>query len=369
METSYPARYADGRTAALYDVRLRLSGSGLDIHDVATGLVLASWPIARIRKINEDLSELLRLRLDTDENEAARLTLLDREILPELEKAGATLVIRHSWSKRLGIAAGTVVLILLLLSSGIWGWPLLADGIAGLLPDSFERQLGANAKKTIITVLSKIYPTQPALCTSAPGLAALNKLVTRIAAGFPEPVHFSADIAQVKMVNAFALPGGEIVVTSELIKFADSPEEVAAVLSHEMAHAVRHHPTRGMVRAAGYNILIGLVFGNNFGSSLGETILNSAYTRDMEAEADRLGLTALRDVGIKKTGLTDFFRRLRDKEGDRAKFLSLLSTHPSFEDRITAADAISDKPNAGPAMTSKEWEALRKACDQTKPVP
>lgn len=369
MEVSYPARYADGRTAALYDVAVCLSVHGLDIHDVVTGAVLASWPIKRIRKIDDDSPELLRLRLDSAEDDAARLTFHDPELFTQLEKAGATLVIRHSWSKRLGIAAGTVVLILLLLSGGIWGWPLLADGIAGLLPDSFERQLGANAKKTIITVLSKVYPTQPALCTSAPGLAALNKLVARISAGFPTPVHFSADIAQVKMVNAFALPGGEIVVTSELIKFADSSEEVAAVLSHEMAHAVRHHPTRGMVRTAGYNILIGLVFGNNFGSSLGETLLNSAYTRDMEEEADRLGLTALRDVGIKKTGLTNFFKRLRDKEGDRAKFLSLLSTHPSFEDRITAAEAISDKPGAGPAMTAKEWEALRKVCDQTKPVP
>lgn len=366
METLYPARYADGRTAALYEVTVRFAANGLDIHDAPTGTILASWPIKRIRKINDDPPGMLRLRLDSDEDNAARLTLLDPRVLTALENAGATLTIRHSSAKRLGIAAGTIILVGALLSAGIWGWPKLADGIAGLLPESFEHQLGINAKKTIIAVLARLYSTQPTLCTAPDGVAALNKMVSRISAGFPAPIRFSADIVQVKMVNAFALPGGEIVVTSELIKFAESPEEVAAVLSHEMAHAIRHHPTRGMVRAAGYNILISLFFGNNFGSSLGEAILNSAYTRDMEGEADRLGLIALRDVGIKKSGLAAFFKRLRDKEDDHAKFLSLLRTHPSFEDRIVAAEAITDKPDAGPALDPKEWEALRKACDQTR---
>lgn len=348
---------------------VRFAANGLDVHDVVTGTMLASWPIKRIRKINDDPPGLLRLRLDDDEDSAARLTLLDPQVLTVLENAGTTLTIRHSGAKRLGIAAGTVILVVALLSAGIWGWPKLADGIAGLLPESFEHQLGINAKKTVITVLARLYSTEPTLCTAPAGVSALNKMVSRISAGFPAPIRFSADIVQVKMVNAFALPGGEIVVTSELIKFAESPEEVAAVLSHEMAHAIRHHPTRGMVRAAGYNIMISLFFGSNFGSSLGEAILNSAYTRDMEGEADRLGLIALRDVGIKKSGLTAFFKRLRDKEGDHAKFLSLLRTHPSFEDRIIAAEAITDKPDAGPALDPKEWEALRKACDQTKPVP
>jgi len=368
METLYPARYADGRTAALYEVTVRLTANGLDIQERTTGAILASWPIRDIRKINDDPPGLLRLCLDSAEYNAARLTLLDPQVLFLLEKAGATLTVRHSSAKRLSVAAGTILLVLVLLSAGIWGWPKLADGIAGLLPENFEHQLGINSKKTIIAVLARLYSTKPTLCTAPDGVAALNKMVSRISAGFPVPIRFSADIVQVKMVNAFALPGGEIVVTSELIKFAESPEEVAAVLSHEMAHAIRHHPTRGMVRAAGYNILISLFFGSNFGSSLGEAILTSAYTRDMETEADRLGLTALRDANIKKNGLTTFFKRLRDKEGDHAKILSLLSTHPSFEDRIVAADAIADRPNAGPALDPKEWEALRKACDQTKPA-
>ncbi|MEZ5647411.1 MAG: M48 family metallopeptidase [Alphaproteobacteria bacterium] len=362
----YQGRYADGRTATLYEVTIRLSASDLFIEETTTATLLAIWPIRHLRKINDDPPGIFRLRCVDDE--AARLTVFESHLFTQLAQAGATLIVRRSWPKRIAIVLSTILLILAFIGAGIWGWPRLADIIAGLLPENHQQRLGASAKTTMVTLLAKIYHTEPRFCTSEAGVAALNKMIAQIAVGFSTPMHFKADIADVRMVNAFALPGGEIVITSGLIKFAENPEEIAAVLSHEMAHAIHHHPIRGMVRAMGHNILITMLFGSNIGSSLGEAVLNGAYTRDMEAEADRDGLIALHEVGIKNLGLATFFKRLRDKEEGYTQYLSLLSTHPSFEDRITAAESIQDRPNANSALDTKEWESLRKVCDQTKPL-
>jgi predicted Zn-dependent protease len=157
-------------------------------------------------------------------------------------------------------------------------------------------------------------------------------IVTRLTTGsrFTYEVH----IAQDDTPNAFALPGGIIVVHTGLIEVTKRPEELAGVLAHEVQHVERRHSLRGLVKELGWRGLWAVAMGDVAGSMAGQAVAELTslqFSRDHEREADLYGFDALVNAGIDPSGLPAFFATLSAISGSQVP--AFLSTHPPSEDR------------------------------------
>ena len=139
-------------------------------------------------------------------------------------------------------------------------------------------------------------------------------------------------------VNAFALPGGRIVIYSGLLKEMNSYPELAAVLSHEFTHVNNKHSTRSIFRRLGSKVFIGLLFGR-FGT-VTNVLVNHAdnlkslhYSRRLEKEADMEGLAILTKREIDPQGFTDLFNHLKEA-GPSSSLPEFLGSHPDVDKRI-----------------------------------
>lgn len=141
-------------------------------------------------------------------------------------------------------------------------------------------------------------------------------------------------------VNAYALPGGFIVVHSGLIATTRRPEELAAVLAHEVQHVELRHSLKSLIKQFGLSALWSLAAGDAGASVVGEAaqrMLGLRFSREAEREADERGVAALLRAGIDPSGMVAFFGRLA-AHGDKVP--DFLSTHPSFADRQVLLAAL-----------------------------
>lgn len=156
------------------------------------------------------------------------------------------------------------------------------------------------------------------------------------------------------MVNAFALPGGHVVVFSGIIKKMDSPESLAALLAHESVHINERHSLKSLLRSAANSILVSVVFGDVTGISgalvgNANTLNGLRYSRSLEEEADKKGMELLVQNSIEVKGMLQLMQTLK-AEADIPKQLSFLSSHPLTSERIKAAESfIKQHPQKGAA--------------------
>jgi predicted Zn-dependent protease len=153
-------------------------------------------------------------------------------------------------------------------------------------------------------------------------------------------------IADDKNLNAFAMPGGNIVLNRGLLEKADSDIEVLGVVAHEMAHVTQRHVLRSMIQGVGIFLLIQTMLGDMTGliavlGDQGSFLLSRSFSRDMETEADKVGFQYLMAAKIPPEGLIAFFKKIilesekvLGKELSKVN-ISFLSTHPDTEKRIS----------------------------------
>ncbi len=137
-------------------------------------------------------------------------------------------------------------------------------------------------------------------------------------------------------VNAFALPDDHLVVFSGLILEADNPEQVAGVISHEVAHIELNHVMKKLVQEVGMSVLVGSTTGNRgYGTSqeIAQVLSSSAFSRELEEEADRKAVEYLVNAKINPGELADFFFIIANEEIEGMEFFSWISTHPVSEER------------------------------------
>lgn len=364
-DSFYSARYSDGRTAAVHHVRVALDTAGLTIlTEEATQL--DRWPAAEIRLIGEpDDDGAIRLRREEGD---ARLTIDNRDLIARLTALARNLrrpaPRAHVRGRRIALWAGGAAASVALFFFVVV--PHFAHEIVRLTPTNFEARAGAAMAEVVIGLLADTEPKRQGkpLCERADGQAALRRMTAALTA----PARLSAPpvvrVVNSKHRNAFALPGGQVLVLRGLIEFAFGPNEIAGVLAHELAHIEHRHPLQIAIERTSGAFVIGLLFGDAVGFSVVGTaasaMLQGYYSRDMEAEADERGLALMQAAGFRTTALGEFFERLARQEPDLPGIFSALSTHPDTGERAARARAAGT--GGGAALSAAEWQALRGIC-------
>lgn len=223
--------------------------------------------------------------------------------------------------------------------------------IAPHVPPSFEKKLG----DAIVGDFGGRF------CNGPGGQAALNALTRQLN---PDRLPLEVRVAHVPMVNAVALPGGRIIIFDQLLKEANSADEVAGVLGHEIGHVKNRDVMQALLRQAGLSVILGGMSGDAGGYF--NALLSATYSRDAERAADRASIEAMKRASISPAATAGFFARLGKMEKELGKAsvaLNYLSSHPLSGDRerLFAASAAKDVRYHA-ALTREQWDALVDIC-------
>ncbi len=344
------ANFFDGRTADRRPAKLRLGADRLFIASAADEAPLAEWPYSQLRVIERPYGKNPGL-LGSNANEEARLAIADAALFASLAER-APRPTRHFAPRH----AAAIVVAAAAAAAGMWfAWTPALDMVARAVPLSWEAAIGRS-------LLTDVAPKN-SVCANAAGQAALDRLVARLSGPIArsQEIAFHIQVVRNKLVNAFALPGGQIVFMSGLIDRADSPDEAAGVLAHEMAHVAERHSMRLMLRQYGLTLLVAAFFGNTHWADGLSFFGVLAYSREFEAQADARALEALTAAGMRSSGLASFFARMEKDRGNNPGLARYFATHPPMAERREQAQRRADM--GGPPMSDADWKAVRAICN------
>lgn len=362
----FPARYTDGQSGIIHHGQAVCVADGVVFTAEGSS---AAWSYDGLRLLDGD-ADSDWLALGRDDDGPARLRLpghalnLLRQRCPRLrsgsaaDRRGRRQVI--VWS--LAAVAGLFATYLML------PWASLV--IAENLSPATEQALGRQAYDGIGRLAGRD-SGQPATCADPAGQAALTHLVERLSRPAPR-LPLQVRVVRLPMINAFALPGGYVLLSDRLVGFVANESELAGVIAHEMGHVDARHAMAGVVRSGAAGFLVGLLFGDVVGGvgsvTVASYLLDAAYTRDMENEADGLALQRLQNAGIDPAAAAGFFRRLPAPLPGH-DLPAILSTHPGLAERAERFAAAAAANPASPVLTSAEWLALKGICITKKTAP
>jgi predicted Zn-dependent protease len=370
--------FYDGEAAHAQSVEVTFEETALVI--AHGGRILARWRYAALYLATSGAHP--GLRIGARGAGEARLVIEDSAAIAELRRRAPRLFARKSRAALLRRALYFAAASAALLTGAYYSLPYLAEALVPFVPLSVERQIGEQVRAAFETSFGS--------CASErdkPALAILDRLTKRILGANGVTYEVSVEVSQMKLENAFALPGGMVVVTHELITLMESPDELAGVLGHELGHVVERHAMIGMVESTGLSLVTTLLLGG--GSSSGEWFVNAAttlaslsYSRRLEARADERGIAMLEAAGISPAGLGTLFERLErneamrkgtaEREAESDDSLSVfLSSHPPSALRIARVQK-SALVKAPPALSAEEWAQVKSLCaaePQEPPAP
>ncbi|MEN3951339.1 M48 family metallopeptidase [Iodidimonas sp. SYSU 1G8] len=341
--TYYDGRSAEGRAASVF-----AGADGLEIRLADADLL---WPYGRLSLVSA-ADHGQRVVIAPRPGAAERLSLSGEDVLETLA-AWAPQLRRQKPSRghvRSVLVAGAIIAVLAV----FWaGYPIVKQGIVAVFPSSWADRIGRS-----MAADNRLFG-EP--CDGAAGMAALEALSARLTQGMDLPEPVKVHVTASKDVNAFAAPGGHIVLLHGLIKEARSPDEVAGVLAHEIGHVQHRHPINRLVDVAGIQLIVTSISGDV--GALGTLALMLSYGIDDEAEADRTGLDMLLAAGIAPDGLAAFFDRMARKNENKLTVGQFLRTHPPLEERSAMIRGRRPTGAVTPALTQQQWRDLRAVCD------
>lgn len=211
-----------------------------------------------------------------------------------------------------------------------WGIPLMATALVTLIPLGIDARMGEQTLLVMDRVL--LAPSQLELTRQK----SLTDRWERYCAKVQCPAHQLLFRHGKEMgANAFALPGGVMVLTDELVKLAQQDEEIVAVLAHELGHVHGRHGVRMVVQSMGAAAVLLAVtgdFGNvtDLASALPALLLQTGYSRNMEREADAYAIDSLQTACVEPKHLATMLTKLDTKASETG----WLDSHPGTQERI-----------------------------------
>jgi Zn-dependent protease with chaperone function len=205
----------------------------------------------------------------------------------------------------------------------------------------------------------------------------VKTVLDRLAAAVPNnPFFFRVAVCRSPMVNAFALPGGQIIVTTGMLTTLESGEELAAVLAHEMNHVLFRHSMEMTVRASGLRFLAYVLSQDHPAAAIATSVWGAvgvmSLSRDKESQADREAVHLLANAGIDPKAMVPMLERLMSSEvqipedardSTEAKLMERLRSHPETGKRIVDVEAeiASIPPVLAPQTIDMDYDALVEA--------
>lgn len=164
-------------------------------------------------------------------------------------------------------------------------------------------------------------------------------------------------------VNAFALPGGHLVIYTGLIDACDKQEELAGVIGHEIAHIQLNHVMKKLIREIGLSTLISMTSGGGggIGREVAKMLSSSAFDRALEKEADFKSVDYMANAHINPEGLAEFLFKMAEKDPGVTKYFSWISTHPDLKDRAAyiIEYAKTKTGRTEQIISSSTWEKIK----------
>lgn len=357
------AAFFDGLTARRRTVEVSVVGDTLVVREA--GEEIARWPVKGLKRSSEGRHGPLRLR--HRDRRDARLVFETPDARAAIEAALPHVAERRGLIRLAVVALSLAVVSGVTLTALYYGLPQVARPIAALVPTAYAERYGDNALDTIVSM------TGWQICDEeydGAGQLALEGLAGTFTDLRPIPYELKLHVVDAPLVNAFALPGGTVVFTDGLLQFVETPEELAAVLAHELGHVAARDPMTALVQQLGLSLLINLVFSGG-GDVLAQgamTLAATAYTREMEMAADVYALTLMQEARYDTAGFAAFFERLLENQDDQASTEAgplgrFTRTHPYPDERAAGARAATVE-DPRPVLSPAAFDAVRTMCPQ-----
>jgi Zn-dependent protease with chaperone function len=330
----YKGIYLDGKSAAINYASIAFQQGELVIQIVNSAGESSQviWPLADIHKEvefsgNKTILKCGAFPFQTLEVEGRHIYDGLQEFYPdaEFETSIHNRFLGKGVQALVGVAASVIALIFI---AYFWIIPWGAEMVAKSIPIETEQEIGEGLFDQVTAGYS----------VDTAKTRVINTFFKELNYGTPYKIKVT--VVNDKMVNAFALPGGNIVVMSGIISEMRSYEELAALFGHELTHINERHTTRSLFRSLGVYFVLSLMLGD--ASGVAAVILQNAeqlkslqFSRELESEADELGYNHMKEAKINPQGMIDLFQRLKDASKD-IEIAEFISTHPDVENRIKA---------------------------------
>ncbi len=356
--------FFDGVTSARRPVLVELGRDGVIVRDALERDMLARWPYAELDHLAAPQGVLrlghagARTLARLEVRDASLAAAIDEASVP-VDRSGA-----NEQRSRLKVIAWSIAAVLSLVLGGAFGIPALADKIAPLVPLRAERWLGEAVDTQARRMLDKGDTGQPFECAEADGRAALTTLMGRLEAAAGLPIPLDAKVVRRSESNAIALPGGHIYVFEGLIDKSETADELAGVIAHEIGHVAHRDGTRAILQTAGLSFLFGMLLGDFVGGGAvvigARAVLQSSYSRDVEAAADRYGVDLMARAGGDPRALGTVLTRIA---GAIHPGMEILRDHPDTKSRIAMINTLAaETAPPQPLLEPAEWRALKRIC-------
>jgi Zn-dependent protease with chaperone function len=362
--------FFDGTVSTRHAVSIEAGSDMLRVRE--NGVVLAEWPYNELQALTapDDMLRIGRLGHPV----LARVETRDAALMSEIERLAGTLdrMGLNERRSRRKVVGWTLAACASLVLVAIFGIPALVERLAPLIPLPLEQQFGSAVDAQVRAMLDtdgregKAFECGSGSNVERAGRAALDKLISTLERGAELPIPLKTAVVRRDEANAIALPGGHIYVFEGLVKQARTAEELAGVIGHEIGHVARRDGTRSVLQAAGISLLFGMLLGDFTGGGLvviaAKQVIQSAYSRDVESEADHYGVQLMLKVKADANGFAAILDRIAGSLDHG--MTKVIMDHPDTRERVAAirkaATAALSPPQ--PLLTPAEWSALKNIC-------
>jgi beta-barrel assembly-enhancing protease len=354
--------YFDGKTSRPYPCDLAFDSSSKSIVISPEGLTSQSWPINLVSHSEFKGVGKTTLQFGTfpfQSIEYTDHTAFANQVNHALPKRKEGFTAFANELVNSGMSGAIVLIILVssaLISVYVFALPWIAEQAVLSLPMAYEVKFGDKVYDSLITN-EKIDKKKS---------KALTQFAQNIDFETKYPLKFT--VIDDDQVNAFALPGGHVVVYTEMLDKLQKPEQLVALLGHEVSHIKNKHSLKNMGREFSGKIFLGLIFGDaggmlDFAFDKAHSIAGLSYSRNMETEADLKGLEVMSHNKLDSQGMVGLMQILQKEEQKTGMSIpAYLSTHPMTKKRLAniqkAPQPIDTKPLAEDLL--KTWNELKK---------
>ncbi|HIJ39440.1 MAG TPA: M48 family metalloprotease [Rhodospirillaceae bacterium] len=346
--------FDNGRTGEHLPVTLRLLDQGLEIRDCQDGLMLALWAFDDITADRPPGTAaeqiLLRNRMDPEDSLSVGDAAVLAHFRPHRKRKRTPALKPRANFRRLSLT----LLALLLSLIGLYEAALSgARPLSHLAPPSWQRALGARMATPLIKEMG-------GSCHNPDGLAVLDALSRRFNESAAASLPMAITIVRNPGLSSLVLPDGEIIVSAGLLREAGNGDALAALLAHQLAHALLGHSMEQALRHAGFGLFFLLMDDGVSQERRLAALLGLPFSRQAETEADALARRLLEQAAISAQSTSNFFHTLMAREKSKGSQIDFLAAHQIPERR---ADPGPPALFVRPALTAEQWTRLASICD------